>query len=83
MIINKIKGELLDLLIDNLIKDDIDKKIEYFNLHNYLLNKTIKFIINSTVCEGIVLGINNDFSLKVEASGEILNLNSGEVEIVH
>ena len=81
--LDKIKGELLDLLIDNLIKGDIDKKIEYFNLHNYLLNKKIRFIFNSTKYEGIVLGINNDFSLKVEISGEILNLNSGEVEIVH
>lgn len=81
--LNKIKEELLDLLIDNLIKGDIDKKIEYFNLHNYLLNKKIKFIINNTKFEGIVLEINNDFSLKVEVSGEIINLDSGEVEIVH
>ena len=81
--LNKIKEELLDLLIENLIKGDIDKKIEYFNSHNYLLNKKIKFIINNTKFEGIVLGINNDFSLKVEARGEIINLNSGEVELVH
>ncbi len=77
---------MLETLVSKLIndfelfkKDLINPWIEIQN-HNYLLNKEIKFVKNNIAYNGIVLGINKDYSIKIKTDNQIIDISSGELE---
>ena len=81
--IDSLKEELFANFIDNIINIDLRNKeyIDYFNSHNYLLNKTIEYQKDGQSQKGIVLGINDNFSLIIQKDDGIESINSGEVSI--
>jgi biotin-(acetyl-CoA carboxylase) ligase len=61
---------------------DLDKSLEYFRKHNYLLNKRVKVIVNNQTFIGEVVGIDDSFCLQVVTHGMLLHIDSGEIEIL-
>ena len=71
--------ELIKSYLPNL---DLDKSLEYFRKHNYLLNKRVKAIVNNQTFIGEVVGIDDSFYLQVVTHGMLLHIDSGEIEIL-
>ena len=61
---------------------DLDKSLEYFRKHNYLLNKRVKAVVNNQTFIGEVVGIDDSFCLQVVTHGMLLHIDSGEIEIL-
>ena len=62
----------------NLVKDDYDFYSQITKL-DYLKNKEVYAEINNKITDIKVLGINKDYSLKVQKDNDILDLESGEI----
>ena len=78
--IEVLKNKIYDKFNDNLIKlidgyDYYDEIIKY----DYLINKNVYALINDVKKVVRVVGINKDYTLKVELDGSELNINSGEI----
>lgn len=61
-----------------LVKDNFDFYEKIASL-DYLKNKNVCAEINNEIKDIKVLGINKDYSLKVQTNNELLNLESGEI----
>lgn len=81
----------IDILINelsNILISDIDEflngnnsYLDYVKDNLYGLNQEITYIKNDSLCEGIILGIDNEGRLIVKENNEILYINSGEIKI--
>ncbi len=80
--IEELKEKLFPQLVDSLTNLDLDKSLDYFRKHNYLLNKRVKAIVNNQTFIGEVVGIDDSFCLQVVTHGMLLHIDSGEIEIL-
>ena len=80
--IEELKEKLFPALVNSLTNLDLDKSLEYFRKHNYLLNKRVKAIVNNQTFIGGVVGIDDSFCLQVATHGMLLYIDSGEIEIL-
>lgn len=53
-----------------------------YRTRSYLDGKRVRFLKNGMEREGLVLGVDEDFSLKIDSEGEILNLTAGETVVM-
>ena len=54
----------------------------YFKEHNYLLDKRVKVFVNNQEFIGEVIGIDDDFCLKIVCRDMLLHIDSGEIMIL-
>ena len=80
--IEELKEKLFPELVSSLTNLDLNKSLEYFRKHNYLLNKRVKAIVNNQTFIGEVVGIDDSFCLQVVTHGMLLHIDSGEIEIL-
>ena len=80
--IEELKEKLFPQLVNSLTNLDLDRSLEYFRKHNYLLNKRVKAIVNNQTFIGEVVGIDDSFCLQVASHGMLLHIDSGEIEIL-
>ena len=64
-IIEELKEKLFPELVNSLTNLDLDKSLEYFRNHNYLLNKRVRVLVNNQTFIGEVVGIDNSFCLQI------------------
>ena len=79
-------GELKNRLFPNIVKNfsniNVDKYLESFKSHNYLLNKRVRVSINNQAFIGEVIGIDDNFCLQILSRDMLLHIDSGEIEIL-
>ena len=81
--INEIEQKLFSNIVRNLSHLSEEQYLEYFRKHNYLLNKRVKVLVNDQPFIGEVLGIDANYFLQIETSGNmLLHIDSGEIEIL-
>ena len=80
--IDELKDTLFDQIVSSLSNLDFDKKLDYFRKHNYLLNKRVKAIFDNQEFIGEVIGIDDSFCLQIQSRDVVLNIDSGEIEIL-
>ena len=68
--------------MNSLTNLDLDKSLEYFRKHNYLLNKRVKAVVDNQTFIGEVAGIDDSFCLQVATHGMLLHIDSGEIELI-
>ena len=73
------KFSLLEHQIKNLSKDKLVKK---FTFHLYGLRKKQKFQIGNKVIEGSVLGISDDYRLKVQIDKQTKYFDNGQIKLI-
>ena len=73
------KFSLLEYQIKNLSKDELVKK---FTFHLYGLRKKQKFQIDNKVFEGLILGISDDYRLKVQIDKHIKYFDNGQIKLI-
>ena len=73
------KFSLLEHQIKNLSKDELVKK---FTFHLYGLRKKQKFEIGNKVVEGSVLGISDDYRLKVQIDKQTKYFDNGQIKLI-
>lgn len=81
----------LDILINelsNILVSDIEEflngsnsYLEYVTKYLYGLNENITYFKDDIICEGIILGLDNEGRLIVKENNEVLYINSGEIKI--
>ena len=80
--IEELKEKLFPSLVNSLTNLDLDKSLEYFRNHNYLLNKRVRVLVNNQTFIGEVVGIDNSFCLQIATHDMLLHVDSGEIEIL-
>ena len=80
--VEELKETLFPQLVDSLTNLDLDKSLEYFRNHNYLLNKRVRVLVNNQTFIGEVVGIDNSFCLQIATHDMLLHVDSGEIEIL-
>ena len=80
--IEELKIELFGQLADNLHKMYSDKYLSYFREHNFLQNKRVRVVVNNQIFIGEVVGLDDDFCLKIVCRDMVLHIDSGEIEIL-
>lgn len=79
--------ELIEELVHILITDievflnGSDEFIKYIRTYLFGINKLIEYTRNNTLCEGIILDIDETGRLIVKEQDQILHINSGEIKI--
>ena len=73
------KFSLIEHQIKNLSKDELVKK---FTFHLYGLRKKQKFQIGNKVVEGSVLGISDDYRLKVQIDKQTKYFDNGQIKLI-
>ena len=73
------KFSLLEQQINNLSKDELVKK---FTFHLYGLRKKQKFQIGNKVVEGSVLGISDEYKLKVQIDKQTKYFDNGQIKLI-
>lgn len=79
--------ELIEKLVHILITDieaflnGSDEFIKYIKTYLFGINKLIEYTRNNTLCEGIILDIDETGRLIVKEQDQILHINSGEIKI--
>ena len=73
------KFSLLEQQIKNLSKDELVKK---FTFYLYGLRKKQKFQIGNKVVEGSVLGISDDYKLKVQIDKQTKYFDNGQIKLI-
>lgn len=88
---NELKKDInIDAIKDNLYKDIFTNlrclnKNDYYNFfdqHNYLLNKRVRVMINGQPFIGEVTGIDNNFNLQMVCKDMLIHIDSGEVDVL-
>ena len=78
--------EIEQKLFSNIVKDlsnlNEEAILNYFRNHNYLLNKRVKVLVNDQPFIGEVIGIDDNFFLRIKTSDMLLHIDSGEIEIL-
>ena len=82
--INILKEKIYQNLYNNFLNFDLNKKtfLDYFNNHNYLLNKTVNFIQNNKLNTGVVLGVDEAFKIVIKNGEGEHHISSGEIELL-
>ena len=80
--LEELKNRLFANIVNNFNNLDIDKYLESFKEHNYLLNKRVRVSINNQVFIGEVVGIDDNFCLQILSRDMLLHIDSGEIEIL-
>ena len=80
--INSLKERLFSNIFNSFNQLSKDIYSAYFNKHNYLLHKKVRVNINKQEFIGEVVGIDEDFNLRIFANNSFLNVDSGEIEII-
>ena len=73
------KFSLVEHQIKNFSKDELVKK---FTFHLYGLRKKQKFQIDNKVFEGLILGISDDYRLKVQIHKQIKYFDNGQIKLI-
>lgn len=78
--ISALKEPLYVALLENITteKDYID----YFNKHNYLLNKMVEVRIDNKEIVGKVVSVDNEYNLLIEFDNKIIKIISGEIKVL-
>ena len=80
--IDELKIELFGQIMDHFTKLYVENYLSYFREHNYLQEKRVRVTVNNQVFYGEVIGIGEDFCLKVVSRDMLLHIESGEIEIL-
>ena len=80
--LEELKNRLFANIVNNFNNLDVDKYLESFKEHNYLLNKRVRVSINNQVFIGEVVGIDDNFCLQILSRDMLLHIDSGEIEIL-
>ena len=80
--LEEIKEKLFSNIINNLNKLNKDEYLSYVRKHNYLLNKRVKVNINQQLFIGEVIGIDDNFNIRILSNDLLLHVDSGELEIL-
>ena len=80
--IDELRDKLFNQIVSSLINLEFDKKLDYFRKHNYLLNKRVKATFDNQEFIGEVIGIDDSFCLQIQSRDVVLNIDSGEIEIL-
>ena len=80
--INEFKESLFQSIVNSLTNLDINKSLEYFRNHNYLLGKRVKALFDNQEFVGEVMGVDDSFCLQIKARDILLHIDSGEIEII-
>ena len=62
--------------------NDLSDVIDSYNEKDYLLDKTISFVLNGENKSGVARGINLNGSYKVEVGSKVINISTNEVSLV-
>ena len=81
--IDDIKKTLFDQITNSLSNLDVGASLEYFRKRNYLQNRRVGISINDEFYTGRVIGIDDNFCLKVKTKDMVLIVDSGEIEIMN
>ena len=74
------KENLYSSLISSLTKQELD--FDYFDKHNFLNGKMVKFIENSKEFTGKIVGIDNFYNLIIEVENKKHIISSGEIDVL-
>ena len=81
--IDELKESLFPGIVDSLTNLDINKSLEYFRNHNYLLGKRVKAMFDNQEFIGEVVGVDDSFYLQIKTHNILLHVDSGEIEIIN
>lgn len=81
--IDELINELVHILITDIevFLNGSDEFIKYIRTYLFGINKLIEYTRNNTLCEGIILDIDETGRLIVKEQDQILHINSGEIKI--
>ena len=81
--IDELINELVHILITDIevFLNGSDEFIKYIRTYLFGINKLIEYTRNNTLCEGIILDIDETGRLIVKEQDQILYINSGEIKI--
>ena len=77
--IDELKNKVYDRLISNIVNIDSHDFYEEICEYDYLKNKEVYAEIFNQKQLVRVLGINDDYSLKVQSNNKVLNIETGEI----
>lgn len=80
--VNELKETLFHNIVNSLSNLDINKSLEYFRSHNYLLGKRVKVMFDNQEFIGEVAGVDDSFCLQIKSNSILLHVDSGEIEIL-
>ena len=80
--IDELKETLFNQITSSLKNLDVNVSLAYFRKHNYLQNKRISTSINDELFVGRVVGIEDNFCLKVKTKDMYLFIDSGEIDVL-
>lgn len=80
--VNELKETLFPNIVNSLSNLDINKSLEYFRSHNYLLGKRVKVMFDNQEFIGEVAGVDDSFCLQIKSNSILLHVDSGEIEIL-
>lgn len=81
--IDELINELVHILITDIevFLNGSDEFIKYIRTYLFGINKLIEYTRNNTLCEGIILDIDETGRLIIKEQDQILHINSGEIKI--
>ena len=81
--IDELINELVRILITDIevFLNGSDEFIKYIRTYLFGINKLIEYTRNNTLCEGIILDIDETGRLIIKEQDQILHINSGEIKI--
>lgn len=80
--INELKKELFQTLFNILNKYDKKDLLSYYEKHDYLLNKEVKYTMNNKILSGTVKGIDDSFNIVISSDENKHHISSGEIELL-
>ena len=80
--VDELKELLFKQITSSLSDLDVKASLDYFRKHNYLENKRISTTIDHELYIGRVVGIEDNFTLKVKTKDMYLFIDSGEIDVL-
>ena len=80
--LKELKNRLFANIVKNFSTLNIERYLENFKNHNYLLNKRVRVSVNNQLFIGEVVGIDDNFCLQILSRDMLLHIDSGEIEIL-
>ena len=80
--LEELKTRLFTNIVKNFSTLNIERYLENFKNHNYLLNKRVRVSVNNQLFIGEVVGIDDNFCLQILSRDMLLHIDSGEIEIL-
>ena len=80
--LEELKNRLFANIVKNFSALNIERYLENFKNHNYLLNKRVRVSVNNQLFIGEVVGIDDNFCLQILSRDMLLHIDSGEIEIL-